>query len=150
MTPWTPFAVTLRAQHEDNAAQTGEAREEPRPGADDLGSEERRNTDALDGEADIDDGVDPGMQGVAGEPLGRRVVSDGDHGRGRTGVTVVCDSAGSRDPKSPPASQLILSTTYGAVAIVTPAASHVRALIPATVPMPRRGTSLAAPCCQPP
>jgi len=67
-----------------------------------------------------------------------------------TGVTVVCISAVSRNPKSPPASQLILSTTYGAVANVTPAASHVRALIPATVPMPRRGTSLAAPCCQPP
>jgi hypothetical protein len=42
---------------------------------------------------------------------------------------VVCISAGSRNPKSPLVSQLTLSTTYGAVPTVTPAASQGKALV---------------------
>ena len=80
-----------------------------------------------------------------------------------TMYVVVCISAGSRNPMSPPTSQLILSTTYGTVPSVTPAASQGRTLvidhrpggarrglIPATGPMRRKGTSPAAPCCRPP
>jgi hypothetical protein len=46
-----------------------------------------------------------------------------------TTYVVVRISAGSRNPKSPPVGQLTLSTTYGAVPTVTPAASQGKALI---------------------
>jgi hypothetical protein len=42
---------------------------------------------------------------------------------------VVCISAESRNPMSPPTSQLILSTTYGTMPTVTPAASQGRPLV---------------------
>ena len=68
------------AGDQDRADTRRPPREEPRPGAYDLDAEERHSTDALDGEADIYDDVDPGVQGIPGEPLGRRVARDGDHG----------------------------------------------------------------------
>ena len=46
-----------------------------------------------------------------------------------TTYVVVCISAGSCSPTSPPASQLILSTTYGRVPTVTPVASQGRTLV---------------------